>query len=211
MRACVLALAAAGCLAAPPRAEEGAADNDAGTRDDGGAPVVVDDAGDSVSDCDGVPRLALAYIDRVGLVDDGAGSQISLSDIAVIVNPGPDPVETAQLVAAARSVPGVFASAQLSARDGTLALPARQAHGALAVDYATQVLSKVQESWTDVAFPALEATFQIDGALAGETDILLELTIQGQHFAAPLTLVPYGSHFPLEPLDAARISASCGD
>jgi hypothetical protein len=205
MRACVLALVAAGCLATPPGPQERAAGRDAG------APVEVDDAGDPVPDCDGLPRIDLAYVNRVGLSGDGAGSQIALSDIAVIVNPGSDPLVADHLYAAVRSVPGVFAGVQLTARDGTLALPPGQAHGALAVDYATRVLTMVTEEWTDYSFPVLETDFMIEGALAGETDIVLELVIEGQRLEAPLTLVPYGSHFALEALDAARITASCGD
>jgi hypothetical protein len=208
VRSAAVCLALAGCLSAPPSGgDESPARGDAGTGD-GTPPVVLDDAGSPVTGCTDGSELDLAYVNRVS-VGSGGASQISLADIAVFVNTGPDPFETAYIYAAVQSAPGVFAGVDLTPREGRLSLPAGEAHGALSVDSAAMVLSKVDESWTDLAYPALETSLMIDG-LVEETDIVLELAIDRFRFEAPITLVPEGP-FAGDPLDADRISARCGE
>lgn len=205
--AIAVAFALAGCLAVPPspRDESMGTEPDAAAGDPG--PV---DGGGQVDDCLPGSRLDLAYVNRIGIAE-GHATVLSLVDIAMFVNPGPDTLDTRRLSAAVRRAAGLTASASLTARDDHLSLPPGQAHGSLDIDYAAAVLPYVDEEWTDYAYPALVAELAFDGPLFDEREVVLELEVDGQRFEAPVTLVPAGAPVGVVALDAVRLSASCPD
>jgi hypothetical protein len=206
VRCVAICLALAGCLSAPPDARS--VDAGAGGAFDG-SPLERDDGGAPGNGCAEGSELDLAYLNRVGVVGNGAGSQIALADFAVVVNPGLDLVETDDLAVSIRTGDGIGATIELDAREGGLTLPPGQAHGAVAVDYAARVLSDVDETWSDFAFPALAIDLSITDPLDGETGVLVELIVDGYRFEAPITLVP-GAHFEADGLGADRILAGGG-
>ncbi len=202
-------LALGGCLSTPPGSKESAADAASAVATDGS--VVLDDAGDPVHACAEDGELDLAYVSRIALGGDGEGTQFSLANIAVFINPGSAELEATSLSAYVRVPAGVAASIELRARDERLALPASEAHGALGMLYAGMVLTDVPEDWTDQAYPRLAADLDIITAITEDTDVVLDLGIGGYRFEAPVTLVPQVAAFEGEPLDSDRMRARCGD
>lgn len=204
MRSFVLALLATGCLAAPPP-----------TADDGAGGVDGDDDRDDAGEgpdagADGCPdsaALDLAWVSEV-VFDLTSADQITIHGLAVIINPGPDPIELGTLLVGQVSRDGgVFAEFTLSSSD--LAVGPRQAKGALSTEAAGAVLGVVPEAWTDFGTPSLDVVLHLDGT--GEGAVLPLRLMVGDHafdleFRVAHLGLPNGVGWAAR---ADRASASC--
>jgi len=172
MRSFLLALLATGCLAAPPpTADDGDGDDD--RADAGEGP----DAGADHVRCPDSAALDLAWVSEV-VFDLTSADQITLHGLAVIINPGPKPIELGTLlVEQLSSDGGVLAGFTLTGTD--LAVGPSQAKGALSTEAASTVLGKVPEEWTDVGTPSLDVVLHLDGS--GEGAVLPLRLMVGDH------------------------------
>lgn len=203
MRArCLLALLAAGCLAAPP--DPRAADGDGGADGDVGH---ADGGDDGLAGCPAGSRLDLVWVSEVSF-DHGAQNQVTLPGLMVLVNPGPDPVVLGALSVLPPDEAGpVTAEFSLTGQD--LIVPPGEAMGAVNIGAAGVMTDEFDEAWTDLALPELDLVLGFDGA-AADAEVPLRLQLGGYAFDLSVLV----RHDPIASqlhwaVDAGRASARC--
>ena len=206
MRAGVLAIGlCCGCLAAPPDSS-GAGD---GADADGGAPP----ADAPALHCVSGSQLDLVHVNRVAL--ESWGGTVTLSGMAVLVNPGEDTILLAGFSAAPDGeTPGVTSSASISGGEGGIMLSPHEAKGQLSVESATILLPTFVETWADSEKPTLGTGFvpiaeEYPDEPSLEIPVNFEVTAGEYSFPIVVTLVPDEGYLSGTPLAAARVSATC--
>ncbi len=204
MRVEVLAIGlCCGCLAAPPDSSE------VGDDADGGPPA----ADAPALHCVTGSQLDLIHVSRIS-AQTWAGA-VTLSGMAVLVNPGEDTIVLADFAAAPVGVtPGVSTSASFAGAEGGLMLLPHEAKGLLSVESAALLVPTFTETWTDSQKPILGTSFAATAeSFPDEPTLEIPVSfkvIAGEYFFdVVVTLVDDESKDTGTPLAAARVSATC--
>jgi hypothetical protein len=211
MRVVLVALVlTAGCLAAPAEPLPGEDGGTAGGGEpDGARGGDSDDAGSGPAGCVPGSQLDLAYVSAIAMPLT-AGTPVTLASLAVVVNPGVDPIELGPMSVRSRlEYADGDADFTLLGGDQPIVVPPGEAKGALSSAAANIVLGEIDEVWTDVAAPALAGTVSLRGPPVYAPAVDLELTLDIGGYSFPLDIRLYGDLGEPSPMAAARARAVC--
>jgi hypothetical protein len=201
MRLLSMALCLAGCLDVPPALDEPVPTADGGVQADAG--------GDSpILDCPSGAHLELAYASEITFSHDGQES-FTFEDVAVLINPGPEPLQLVPVAAEVVTLPGLQVVVTLASDEEVVAIGPGQAHGALSIQ-AEQVVS-FGEDWVDTSAPRLSIGLGVNGdALEdGSEQVAVALEVADYAFDLSIRLVDDPEQEQPRLTGGTRASASC--
>lgn len=206
-KAIAIAVCVGGCLAAPPPPSgDDRADGGGGGSADSGHAAEADDAGGVAEGCLPGSALDLMWVSEMAF-DHLAQDQVTLRGLALVINPGPDPVYLGPL-SVVPSVDGGAVQAYFSLTGGDLTLPAGEVMGVLNTGASVVLTQWDDEAWTNLHAPELDVVLRFDGT-GVDAAIPVHLAFGGYSFDLSI-LVAHTSAPPYEWARAAsRSTAIC--